>query len=252
MKTAVFVSVRDKATRLPGKVFLPFAGRPAIERLIQRMTRTGADAVVVCTSMHPDDEKLLATARTMGIEGFAGSEDDKLDRYLAAAVHYGIEIAAIVDGDDILCDPGYVDRLLSELDERTLGGDYGVVEGLPLGATAFCLRIDALRRVCEIKAQSDTEVWGGYFTETGLFDVLRLAADPPDHRPELRLTLDYPEDYEVMRTVYEAVGPADGGPSIREIIAYCDAHPELVAINAGVQERYERNLEKSAPVRLRS
>src|SRR5207249_306202 len=87
--SAIFISVRDKATRLPGKIYADLGGRPAIERLIERMrTCTEPDRVVVCTSTHPDDRKLLATAERAGISAFAGSEDDKLDRYLRAAERF--------------------------------------------------------------------------------------------------------------------------------------------------------------------
>ncbi len=250
MRSAVFVSVRDKATRLPGKIYLDLGGQPAIERLIERVTEAReVDLVVLTTSTHPDDRKLLATAARCGIESFAGSETDKLDRYLRAAERFGVDFAAVVDGDDLFCEPTYIDRIVRE--RRDSGGDYIVVDGLPLGATAFGIAIDALRRVCELKQESDTEVWGAYFTRPGLFDVRLLAPEPEDRRPDLRMTLDYPEDYEFFRTVYEALLPERPTPSLRAIIQFCDAHPDVAALNRGVQERYEMNLKRAAPARLR-
>lgn len=251
MRSAVFVSVRDKATRLPGKIYLDLGGRPAIERLIERVGQAKEpDLVVVCTSTHPDDAKLLATARACGVEGFAGSEDDKLDRYVDAAERYEVDFAAVVDGDDLFCEPTYIDRIIRERRER--GGDYIVVDGLPLGATAFGIAMTAVQRVCEMKAESDTEVWGGYFTRPGMFDVRRLEPDPADRRPDLRMTLDYPEDYDFFKTVYLALAPRSPVPSLREIIRFCDEHPEVAALNRGAQMRYETNLKRARPVRLRS
>ena len=250
MTSAIFVSVRDKATRLPGKIYADLGGRPAIERLIERMrTCTEPDLVVVCTSAHADDRKLLATAERAGVSAFAGSEDDKLDRYLRAAERFGVDFAAIVDGDDLFCDPGYTDRILRE--HRTSGGDYVIVDGLPLGVTAFGIAIPALRVVCERKAESDTEVWGAYFTGRPGFDVRLLEPDARDRRPELRMTLDYPEDYAFFTAVYDALAPRDPVPSIRRIIEYCEAHPEVAALNRGAQERYEAHLREAAPVRMR-
>jgi spore coat polysaccharide biosynthesis protein SpsF len=251
MRSAVFISVRDKATRLPGKIYLDLGGRPAIERLIERVKRAKeADLVILCTSVHPDDRKLLATAAACGIEGFAGSEDDKLDRYLRAAERYEFDFVAIVDGDDLFCEPTYIDRIISE--HRDSGGDYIIVDGLPLGATAFGIATAAVRRVCDLKDESDTEVWGGYFTRPGMFDVRRLEPDDADRRPDLRMTLDYPEDYEFFKTVYTALAATDPSPSLRAIIRYCDEHPEVVALNRHAQERYEKNLKRAAPIRLRT
>ncbi len=247
MKTAIFISVRDKATRLPGKIYADIVGRPAVERLIDRMRRAReADVVVLCTSTHPDDTKLLATAKALGIEGFAGSEDDKLDRYLRAAERHGVDFMAVVDGDDLFCEPAYIDRIIAE--HRAHGGDYVIVDELPLGATAFGISLRGLRRVCERKTQRDTEVWGGYFTTDPSLVARKLAADPADRRPDLRMTLDYPEDLAFFRAVAKGAGPA---ASLREIIAFCDAHPDVAKINRGAQEKYEAHLKEAAPVTVR-
>lgn len=252
MKSAIFISVRDKATRLPGKIYLHLGGRPAIERLIERVRGAKVpDLVVLCTSDHADDRKLLATAAACGIEAFAGSEDDKLDRYLRAAEALGVDFFTVVDGDDLFCEPTYIDRIIRE--HRTSGGDYIIVEDLPLGATAFGLATTAVRAVCALKDESDTEVWGEYFTQPGMFDVRRLPPDDGDRRPDLRMTLDYHEDYEFFRTVYDALATAsDPNPSLRAIIRFCDAHPEVAALNRDAQQRYEKNLKRAAPVRLRT
>ena len=130
--------------------------------------------------------------------------------------------------------------------------NYIIVDGLPLGATPFGIAIEALRRVCDLKQESDTEVWGSYFTRPGLFDVRLLQAASEDRRPDLRMTLDYPEDYEFFRRVYLALSPSDSSPSLRDIIRYCDAHPEVAAINRDAQDRYERHLEKATPARMRT
>lgn len=250
VKSAIFISVRDKATRLPGKIYSDLGGRPSIERLIERMrTCLEADLVVVCTSTHPDDRKLLATAERSKVRSFAGSEDDKLDRYLRAAEHFGVDFAAIVDGDDLFCDPAYTDQIIRE--HKTSGGDYIIVDGLPLGGTAFGVSVAALRTVCERKAESDTEVWGAYFTQHLGVDVRLLEPDDRDRRPELRMTLDYPEDYEFFTAVYDALAPIDPVPSLRRIIEYCDSHPDVAAVNQGAQARYEAHLREAAPVRMR-
>src|SRR5207248_2841417 len=131
------------------------------------------------------------------------------------------------------------------------GGDYVIVDGLPLGATAFGIAIPALGVVCERKAESDTEVWGAYFTQHLGFDVRFVEPDPRDRRPDLRMTLDYPEDYAFFTAVYDALAPSDPVPSIRRIIEYCDAHPDIAALNRGAQERYEAHLREAAPVRMR-
>jgi spore coat polysaccharide biosynthesis protein SpsF len=249
-RAAVFLSIRNKATRLPGKSFLPLGGRPLVEQLLARLKRSSQrNLIAITTSTHTDDEVFEAVALRLGVAIFRGSEDDKLDRYLAAARHFAIDVAAIVDGDDPLCDPEYLDRLLAAVSET--GADYGTVRDLPIGVASNAVRVDALEKVCRLKTEHDTEVWGGYFTSTGLFSTYILDADAAHRDPELRLTLDYPEDYEVLAAIFDELGP-DGRPfTLAEVLALMCARPDLRARNRAAAERYEANLRRITRIGIR-
>src|SRR3989338_6321440 len=93
MKTAIFLSVRNKAKRLPDKHLLKIKGRTTIEHLIDRIKLAKlADIIVLCTSANPDDNSLVEIAKKNNISYFQGSENDKLDRYLKAATKFGIDL----------------------------------------------------------------------------------------------------------------------------------------------------------------
>lgn len=115
MKTAVFLSIREKATRLPKKVLKQVAGQSMTEHLIDRLkTATQPDLIVMCTSVHPDDTVLCDIALAKGIHYFRGSEEDKLLRYLDAARAFDVEFFTVVDGDDIFCSAETIDREIEE------------------------------------------------------------------------------------------------------------------------------------------
>lgn len=241
LRSAIFLSVRNKATRLPGKVLLDLGGATVTERLIERLRQTcEADGIVVTTSTHPDDASLVETAERCGVEAFRGSEADKLDRYLQAARVFGAELVAVVDGDDPFCDPRYIDRLLVEL--RESGVDFATVAGLPVGVAANVVRVSALERICAIKTEQDTEVWAGYFTRTGLFRTRTLTADPSHRAPHLRMTLDYPEDYDFFRAVFQHLHQPGRVFSLDDIMGFLKRHPEIGEINRVATARYEANL----------
>ncbi|MCA9179907.1 MAG: hypothetical protein KDA51_00600, partial [Planctomycetales bacterium] len=68
MKTAIFISVRNKARRLPGKVLHHIRGRSVIEHIIDRVRRSRwADEVILTTSTHADDKVLVEVAESNGI-----------------------------------------------------------------------------------------------------------------------------------------------------------------------------------------
>ncbi len=244
MRTAIFISARNKARRLPGKTFHAIKGRSVIEHIIDRVcTAPGADLVALTTSVHPDNSALADVARANGIEGFQGSEDDKLTRYLDAAKQYDVDFAVVVDGDDVFCDPTVIGRIIAE--RRAHGGDFIIVDGLPVGVTGFGVNIPALATVVATKKEHDTEIWGRYFTGNPAFTSTMLPPPPAWAHPEWRMTLDYPEDLAFFERVFEELYKPGQIFSFDAIADLLKRKPEIAAINAGAQKVYEENLKKT-------
>jgi len=243
MKPAIFIAVRMKSTRLPKKALLEIKGKPVIDHLIDRLkTAKLPHLIVLCTSTHPDDAILMDVAKRNKIEGFRGSEDDKLERFLAAALKYKVDLVVAVDGDDILCDPNYIDKTIETLIKTK--ADLVTCDKLPLGTACNGMKFKALKKVCEIKSQSDTEVWRGYFTDTGLFKVIFLEPNDVELiRPDIRLTLDYPEDYELFRQIFEKLYVPGKVFSLKEVVALFNNNPHLMDINKTVHQHYLKGIE---------
>lgn len=250
MKTAAFITVRMKSTRLPKKALLKIEGRTTIEHLIDRVKAAKLPGLVVlCTSTHPDDEALVEIARRNNIEAFRGSLEDKLDRYLRAAREYGIDFIVNVDGDDILCDPELIDRTIEHF-KRT-EADCIFWRGFPVGAVPTGIKVGALEKVCQLKEEKDTEVWGGYFTDTGLFKVEYLDAGRDLRYPEFRMTLDYPEDLEFFKKILKTLYVPGKIISLKEVIGLLKQNPKIVEINKKAQKKYEEKLQRRAKPKLR-
>lgn len=250
MKRAVFITVRMKSARLPKKALLKIKGRTTIEHLIDRVkSAKRPNLIVLCTSTHLDDAVLADIAKKKGIEVFRGSPEDKLDRYLNAARKYGIDFIVNVDGDDILCGPELVDRTIEHFEKTR--ADCIIWQEFPVGAVPIGIKVTALEKVCQIKDEVDTEVWPGYFTDTGIFTVEYLEAEEELRHPEIRMTLDYPEDLEFFKKIFEGLYIPRKIFSLREIITFLKENPQIIDINKHMQKAYLEHLKKSAPIRLR-
>lgn len=250
MRAAAFITVRMKSTRLPKKALLKIEGRTTIEHLIDRVKAARLpDVIVLCTSTHPDDEVLMEVAKRSGIEVFRGSPEDKLDRYLQAAKKYGVDFIVNVDGDDVLCDPDLMDKTIKRF-KRTQA-DCIVWRGFPVGAVPTGIKVEALEKVCQLKEEKDTEVWGGYFTDTGIFKVEYLEADKDLRHPEFRMTLDYPEDLEFFKAVFKKLYVPGKIIPLREVVQMLERNPDIVKINKLAQKMYEERLKEHAKVRLK-
>ncbi len=250
LKVGIFIGVRMKSTRLPKKALLEINGRTVIEHLIDRLKYSKLkDVIILCTSTLPEDAILVDIARKNTIESFQGSPEDKLDRYMNAALKYGVDFLIITEGDNIFFEPDIIDEII-RIYQRT-GADYIGCKGLPLGTAPHGLKLEALQKVVQMKAENDTEVWGPYFTDTGLFHVEYLEVNGILKRPDLRMTLDYPEDYEFFKEVLKNLYKPGKLLHLQDIIAFLDKNPQVVAINKNAQELFLQHIKKSPPIKLK-
>lgn len=243
-RIAIIVPARTHSSRLDRKMFTEIQGRPAIWYVLHRMSAPRLpDMRVVCTSYHRDDDPIASFAQDSGWLVFRGSEEDVLQRYLAAATQFGVDLMVNVDGDDLFCHTGAVDAIIERY--RTSHADLIRFDGLPFGGTPTGIKVEALRDVCSWKEESNTQGWAKYFTASGLYQVDTLVPEPGLHRPRYRMTLDYPEDVKFFEAlVAELDRTYQGSLDLADAIAVLDAHPEIAAISDAVTERYWQRFER--------
>jgi len=236
----VFVTARIGSTRLPGKHLLPVCGKPIIEQMIARIKHAQMPGLfVICTTDLPEDDVFMEIARHSGVEIFRGHPSDILQRWLDAADHFNAKYFISAEADDVFCDPDYIDVIAREL--VTGKYDYITCKGLPFGATPTGINVAALRKICTIKDDDDTQGQERYFTKTGLFRVKNIQVDDSDlHQPDMRMTLDYQEDYEFFKEVFNHLYTEGSFFSLKEIIRLLKNHPEIARINEKMQEKYKQ------------
>lgn len=237
MKTAILIIARLKSTRLTKKVLRPILDRPMISHMLDRLKLAQRpDQIILCTSTVAQDDPLEKWAVSEGISCFRGHPDDVLYRKAACVERYGVDTVISCTADNPFVDPVYIDKLADFHHEQN--NDFSKVEGLPWGAFSYVLSSSAIRRACEIKALTDTEVWGGYFMETGMFRWSSLqVTDPKVLWPNLRITVDTPEDFELATRIFEELYQYDRIFSLADIVNLCRQKPELLKINAEIEQK---------------
>lgn len=242
MKSAVFITVRSDSSRLPNKAYLKILDKPTIEMVMIRARQVrNADSVIVCTTERSIDDQIVRIAEKCGVQYFRGDLEDKLNRWLGATRHFGVDYFVTMDGDDLLCDPELEEAGIAQLANTDV--DFiEAPEGLICGSFTYGIRSSALEKVCSIKATDDTEMMWVYFKDTGLFKVAHLdVADPVFYDWNIRLTLDYEEDFTFFRTIFEHFNCINNDVPLRRIVNYLKENPEIVRINAARQKDYLEN-----------
>jgi len=228
-------------------------GKPVLEHIVQRAKLAKEfDEVIVCTTERQVDDQVAELAVNAGVQVFRGSLEDKLERWNGAAEKYNIDYIVTFDGDDLFCEPELLDLGARQIRR----GEYDFIEapqGLICGSFTYAFTAKALKKVCEIKGSTDTEMMWTYFKDTGLFKTGYLE-DVEDiyFSDEYRLTLDYPEDFEFFTKVFEHFNCVNNDVPLREIVAYFKEHPEVPQINIGRQQEFLDNQKKKTKLVLKS
>ncbi len=250
MNTAIFVPVRLSSTRLPSKGLLNLHGKPCLQLLIERLKRAkNIDLIILCTTKEASDDNLVDFAKKNGIKWYRGKTSDIIDRYYHAAKEFNVDTIINVDGDDIFCEPSFIERTAKEMMNSDI--DFIIWKDLPLGSTPLGVKVEALTKVWKLKETEDTETgWARFFTDTGLFNFKILTSENPTIQDSsIRLTLDYPEDFKLLEKIYENL---EEPFSLEDIVNLLRRNPELRKINDNLHDVYMKNFkEKSAKINMK-
>lgn len=243
LKIGCLLTVRTSSSRLPGKALLKIRGKRTIEHLIDRIKLAKTpDSIVLCTSNRPEDDILETIAGENSVHCFRGSLTDKLERWLGAIRKFELDYFITVDGDDLFCDPHLIDLAVAQL--RKCSCDLMFTPpGLVCGAfpAVFCISAAALEKVCETKKSEETEMVHLFFDRTGSFKTAEFKVDDPIYFSRARLTLDYQEDLNLFRQIFEEFDMKNNDRPLKEILQLLNRKPELMEINAARQQDYLEN-----------
>jgi len=241
MSSVAIIQARMGSTRLPGKVMKMVLGKPMLWHIVQRLKLApGLNAVVVATSDQPADEPICSFCLDSGIPCFVGSENDVLDRFYRAAVHFKADPVIRITADCPFVDPSVVGKLLCLYEEGEFD-HLGVATGagalfldggrFPDGLDAECFSFASLERAWQEAVQpSDREHVTPYiWRNKELFRSGHLKSDR-DYS-HLRWTVDNEADFKLVSRVYEALYSEDSVFLLEDILAFVADHPELSDLN---------------------
>lgn len=239
MKVGLLITARLKSSRLPFKLLKSLNGYTIIEHVINRAKSVpNVDNIALCTSPNPQDRSLVEIARNNDIFYYLGSEEDVLQRLHDCAVFFGLDYVVSITGENPIFSTDYASMVIDILLEKD--ADFVNINGLPIGCAVYGLKTKALKLVCSIKKEIDTEIWGPLINRPEIFNVVNISAHEGLNISGLRLTNDYPEDFELMTRIFDSY-PYKSLPSLESVINLLKRNPEMLKINS---ERVQKGVEQ--------
>lgn len=223
---------------------LPLAGKPSTERLIERLKRSKyLDEIVIATTVNDADHPLVDLANRLGVKYFRGSELDVLSRVLGAAQSVNADIICEVTGDCPLVDHALIDRGIEEFFAPRHGGlDYlanFITASFPIGIDVQVFPTAVLAKVNELTQDpiDHTHVSYYIYNHPEHFRIYNWTAEGEYYWPDLRVTLDEKEDYELLNKIFEKLLPVNEDFTALDVIRLIKNEPELLEINKNVRQK---------------
>jgi len=205
MPTLAITQARLESTRLPGKVLLKIGEETLLSYQIKRLKLSSKiDKIIVATSIKPSNNAIETECHRLNIDCFRGSEDDVLDRYYKCSLVYP-EYNQIIrlTADCPLVDPKVIDNMILFFENNHLDYTWNVghnQNSFPDGLDADIFTKNALA-IAAKKAvtQFDHEHVTSFIRNSSHFK--RLPFPAPKNFLHIRLTVDYPEDFELIKYI---------------------------------------------------
>lgn len=195
----------------------------------------GIDAIVLAISEGQENVPFHHLAEKMKIPFIVGSQEDVQKRLILAAQKEKGDIVFRITTE---CPFVYMGDFKEILDQHIQKkASLTVTEGLPEGTYYELITLkDLMRAHDEGETRHRSELCTLYMSEhPEKFFIQKLQVrDPLLKRPDIRLSVDYPEDLIVVREIYKALKKDGQYILIPDIIRFMDGHPELKKINGWI------------------
>ncbi len=233
------IQARTGSSRFPCKVLLPLEDKPLLVRMVERVMRSRyRGRVVVATTTLQEDNIIESICDRENILCFRGHPTDLLDRHYRAALKFKARAVIKIPSDCPLIDPGVIDKTILHFIRNH--GKYDYVSNLhpatyPDGNDVEIMTVSALQRACKNacrpfeREHTTPYIWnnrnlfrtGNIEWETGL-----------NYSSSHRFTIDYPEDYELIKKIYNDLYCFNPAFRLNDILELFEHNEDLLKINS--------------------
>lgn len=227
-KVVGFITVRSSSKRLPQKCLLPFGDGNILNHVISRALFCGIEPVI-CTSTDKTDDIIEKIAYEDGVKIFRGSLTNKIKRWADCASNFKLKSFHTIDADDPFFDGEEIFRSMDLLNN----GNFDMVRPTKSSeaggaSVGYSISTSLVKNASSMVSEEiDTEMAWYYLEKVpGIIETtLQEKLSTPKN---LRLTLDYEEDYWLLESIRRILG---NFVSQAEIHNFFRKNPDFYKIN---------------------
>ncbi len=217
MKVLAITQARSGSTRFPQKILRKIGNDTLLEIHIKRIKKSKLiNNICIATTTNSDDDIIVDLANKLGVNYYRGSEEDVLDRFYQTAQLIKPDLIVRLTSDCPLIDPELLDEIISTAISRKIDYYSNMLEdGFPDGQDIEVVAFKALKKAWELaELSSDREHVTTFIKKNSTFNG-GVLFESDNHSilsnySGVRLTVDEPNDYEVIKHLIKTLGVDKG------------------------------------------
>ena len=235
---ACIITVRNSSTRLPNKAILKISNEfSAIDILIKRVQKTELP-IIIATSKEPSDDIFEDIAQKHKVKIFRGSLINKIKRWYDCFIHFEIENALLVDGDDLSYNYEIAKRAMTLIKNSNIDMVLNP-SNIICGFFTYALNKNGIMKLYNIAKSEDIDTDVNHkFIQLANLNTSFIDLNENECNKEIRLTLDYEEDLNFFKKLYENISITATG---NEIVNFLNNNISIKKINYHKQKDFLDN-----------
>ena len=233
MQIIAIVQARSGSKRFPNKIMKKINGKSIIELLLNRISLSKKiNKVILATTVLKEDDILSNYVESIGYHVFRGSEKNVLSRYHNAAEKYKADVILRITGDCPLVDPIIIDKAINIFLEKNVDYVSNVNPSTyPDGMDIEVFTFKTLQKIYK-KSNDDRqkEHVTTYLREEKNNEFKKINFNNSTDLSNIRLTIDEPEDFEVIKKIYEYFEPKKNF-NLEDIMQIYKKYPKIFENN---------------------
>ena len=236
MKKVLIIQARMGSTRLAGKSLMKLANSSLLQHILDRVSRVkNIDEIVFATSVKEEDNKIEEFCQSQGVACFRGSENDLVDRYYQASIHFEADLILRLPADNPCPEAKEYDRLINYHESQNNDFSSNICNfrenGYPDGIGVEIFSFKSLERIW--RTESDVikreHVNLNYYdygkdrpSNNFNFKIGTIKCPKSYSRPDIVLDINTLEDYNYMKKLFDYAYHIDPSFGIKDIIKWHD------------------------------
>jgi len=241
IKDCAIITVRNSSTRLPNKSLMIIKDNlRSIDIVLERAKKTELP-VIIATSTESEDNIFEDIAKQHNVKIFRGALLNKLKRWSDCFSEYGIENALLIDGDDLAYNFEIGKRALTQL--KSNQSELVIcTDDIVTGFFTYAIKKSGIVKLYHQapNEETDTDVPTKYIEKANLIKSY-IKLYNYERNQKIRLTLDYEEDLNFFKKLYEKLDITETG---KNIVKFLNENPHISQINIEKQKDFLENQKK--------